>query len=208
MLCTSCGKEMRPVVSVDIDGTIGNYHAHFTSFAESYLGHQLPWGYDGSKEFSEFLELDKRTYRDIKLAYRQGGAKRSMPMYPLAKNLMRSLSQMGIEIWISTTRPYLRLDNVDPDTRHWLSRNGLPYDGMLYDENKYQLLLENVSRNRILVVIDDLSEYCKQSESLGIDTWQVSRRHNEGDQYSKRFEMEKISPMIRYLYDHWKEENE
>jgi hypothetical protein len=155
-LCSDCNDIIRPVVVLDIDGTLGDYHGHFHAFAEAYEGRMLNPGFDGSCELHEWYNMSLDHYREIKLAYRQGGMKRSMPCYADADLLVRSLQLWGAEVWICTTRPYLRLDNIDPDTREWLARNRIHYDGLLYSENKYQRLLEIVDPARIVAVMDDL----------------------------------------------------
>ncbi len=156
MRCTSCSNPVRPVVAIDIDGTLGDYHGHFIRFAESYFGRELPHNYDGSCEFHEALGLDLKTYRDAKLAYRQGGGKRSMPRHDGATVMMEQLQQVA-EVFITTTRPYLRLDQTDPDTRFWLERHGIKFHGLLYDDEKYERLSEIVDPSRVVAVLDDLS---------------------------------------------------
>lgn len=166
MRCTECSKEVKPVVAVDIDGTLGDYHGHFINFAETYLG---IFGatdefatYDGRDRFKHWCQgmwdIDDRTWHDIKLAYRQGAMKRSMPVYPGARDLCDRIRDAGAELWLTTTRPYVRLDNVDPDTRFWLDHHGIQYDGLLYDDGKYALLAEYVDPERVVAVLDDEPE--------------------------------------------------
>lgn len=150
----------RPVVALDIDGTLGDYHGHFLRFAEGYIGKPMP----DAKEINPGLPLYKHmhvsraVYRACKLAYRQGGLKRSMPVYDGASALTRAIRRSGAEVWICTTRPYLRLDNIDPDTREWLRRNRIQYDAVLFGEDKYTELVRQVGIHRILAVADDLPE--------------------------------------------------
>jgi hypothetical protein len=168
MICTQCSRPIRPVVALDIDGTLGDYHGHLLDFALSYLGYGCPIlgtqpsQYDGSESYGDWMErafgIDRRTYRDIKLAYRQGAQKRSMPVEPGARELTEGLRAAGAEVWIATSRPYLRLDSVDPDTREWLKRNRLWYDHIIYGEDKYDLLAQTVDPARVVAVLDDLPE--------------------------------------------------
>src|SRR5262245_39208577 len=118
MRCSHCSMPVKPIVSFDIDGTLGDYHGHFANFAQGYLGRSLPRDFPGG-DFSEYLRIDKGTYRQIKLAYRQGGMKRTMPAYNRMGHIVQLAKEWGCEVWLMTTRPYLRLDNVDPDTRFW-----------------------------------------------------------------------------------------
>lgn len=149
---------MKPVVALDIDGTLGDYHGHFLNFAEQWCGKAMPKAEDNpGLPLYKFMRVSKATYRACKLAYRQGGMKRSMPVYPGASELTRFIRRQGAEVWICTTRPYLRLDNIDPDTRHWLRRNRIQYDGVLFGEKKYRDLARIAGR-RVIVVADDLPE--------------------------------------------------
>lgn len=178
--CTHCSQPVKPIVAVDIDGTLGDYHEHFTRFAEMYFNRFLspPQRYDGSAPFWQYLGLDLRSYREAKLAYRQGGMKRNLPVFPHASAFTRELRMAGAEIWICTTRPYLRLDNVDPDTRAWLDRNGVAYDFMLYGETKYEMLAEAVDKGRVVGVLEDLPEQCEVARELGFDPVIRERPYN------------------------------
>lgn len=160
----------RPVVALDVDGTLGDYHGHFITFAEQWTGRTMPSPdhINPGMPLHRHLGMSKRTYRECKLAYRQGGLKRSMPVYPGARDLTVALRRVGAEVWICTTRPYLRLDNIDPDTRHWLRRNGIQFDGVLYGEHKYRDLVKRVPRDNIVAVVDDLDDMLEQAFQLGI----------------------------------------
>lgn len=173
-----------PVVGLDLDGTLGDYHGHFLKFAEGWLGRKLP---DASEinpglRLSDFMGVPHEVYRTIKLAYRQGGMKRTMPVYDGAAELTHDLKRAGVEIWICTTRPFNRLDNIDPDTREWLDRNQISYDHILFDDpapaqihgfippySKYTELARQVGTDRIVAVADDLVEQLKLARAAGID---------------------------------------
>lgn len=180
MLCRECHKRpVAPVVAWDIDGTMANYHETFTEMACRYWNiPQPPDTWDGSGEMEDYLCLTKEQYREAKLAYRQGGYKRSLPMYPYGARAVNDTRDMGAEVWVCTTRPWQRLDNIDPDTREWCRRHRIEFDGLLYGERKYHQLIESVHPDRIVGVIDDLVEYLDDAESLGLPTFQVVRPHN------------------------------
>lgn len=176
---------MKPVVALDIDGTLGDWHEHFRKFLENWTGKKCPpdhrmfttrdgqvlerprW--DGSEPFYKWLGVSKATYRQAKLAFRQGGLKRFMPCYPSVAEHVKALRRVS-EVWLCTTRPYLRLDNIDPDTRHWLRRNRIQYDGVIFGEHKYRDLVKIVGRDRIAGVLDDDPQLAKQALSLGLPT--------------------------------------
>lgn len=182
MRCTDCGTRVKPVISLDIDGTLGDYFGHFLLFAENYLGTGLARPvYAGEGEYWEWFAnrgVPRDTYRQIKLAYRQGGMKRTMPMFTGARELTADLRESGVEVWLCTSRPYLRLDNIDPDTRHWLERNDIQYDGLLYGERKYEELVERVDPRRVVAVLDDLPEMIDQAKAIGLNAFQIGKQHN------------------------------
>lgn len=163
------GQVPRPVVALDIDGTIGVYHGHFLNFAEDWLGKEMPPTYEyAGGSLHSFMGISKTTYRKVKLAYRQGGLKRSMPAYPGARELTVDLRKCGVELWICTTRPYLALSNIEPDTREFLRRNGVQYDAVIYGEHKYRQLVAHVGMGRVVGVLDDLPEMYAQAAQLGL----------------------------------------
>lgn len=169
-----------PVVALDIDGSMAEYHSHFKWFAELYLGRELTLDWDPKFKgsFSRALHITKPTYREIKLAYRQGGMKRSLPARPYAAELTRLIRKAGAQVWICTTRPYLRLDNIDPDTRHWIKRNGLQWDHVIYGDKKYRDLVSQVGRERIVAVYDDLPEQVTSAARLGLAPVLADGPHN------------------------------
>jgi hypothetical protein len=179
---------VRPVVAIDIDGTMGKYHEHFWDFARGWLGVPVPDDaetYRGDTTFKKWFLTEYETYNvsvdtwhDIKLAYRQGGMKRTMPVYPFAAELCEQVVAAGAELWLTTTRPYIRHDNVDPDTREWLLRNGIIYHYLIYDGRKYNKLKDLVGEDRVVAVLDDLpEEITKAGELFGKDVpiWRMNQ---------------------------------
>lgn len=158
----------KPVVALDVDGTLGDYHGHFTRFAAEWTGRPLPLPADINPglPLHKHLGMSKRLYRECKLAYRRGGLKRSMPCYEGASALTRYMRKSGAQVWICTTRPYLRFDGIDPDTRHWLRRNGIQWDGVLFGERKLRDLVSSVGRESVMLVVDDLPEVINEAGSI------------------------------------------
>lgn len=179
----------RPVVALDIDGTLGDYHGHFIRFARDWAGRELPDpdAINPGQPLHKHLGMSKSTYRQCKLAYRQGGLKRSMPAYEGARDLTLEARKAGAEVWICTTRPYLRLDNIDPDTRHWLRRNGIQYDAVLFGENKYRSLRKQVEPSRVVFVLDDLNQMCQQAVEIGVNQGNIRLRDQPYNRYSNVF---------------------
>lgn len=154
----------RPVVALDIDGTLGDYHGHFLKFAEGWLGCSLndPTDINPGLPLWEFMGIHETTYRKIKLAYRQGGMKRSMPAYSGVEKLSHLVHNAEADLWICTTRPYMKHDSIDEDTQEWLRRARVDFDGIIYDNvgmkgSKYRELNRQVGE-RVAAVVDDLPD--------------------------------------------------
>jgi hypothetical protein len=156
------------------------YHRHFIEYAWQWLGRGVPaWhSYEIEVPLHTFLGVSKTTYRRIKLGFRQGGLKRSMPAYEHASELSRSLRQAGALVMVCTTRPYLHLSNIEPDTREWLRRNRVQYDAIFYGEHKYRNLAREFGRDRVVAILDDLPEMWEQARKCGIDVLARSNPHN------------------------------
>lgn len=172
MRCSGCSEVVRPVVALDIDGTLGDYHGHFIEFATEWLGY-LPSkiDYDGRAPFglwfAKVFNTDLTTFRMIKLAYRQGGLKRTMPAFAGAAELTENIMGAGAEVWITTTRPHDRFDRVDPDTREWLRRNGILFDGLLFGPRKLADLQTRIDPGRVVFVLDDQVEQLEEAKAVG-----------------------------------------
>lgn len=212
---------MKPVVALDIDGTLGDFHAHFLRFAEQWYGRSMPDPKDINPglPLHKFMRTSKTTYRNCKLAYRQGGLERSMPVYAGAGTLCKAIRRSGAELWLCTTRPYLKHDTQSPNTVHWLKRSHIQWDHMISGPNKYRDLVKQVGKERVAAVMDDLPEmYLQAIHVLGYE-W--PRTPNTGGDWppvllrdqpynrhvktpSRAINMEIAQREILWLIDKWK----
>jgi len=169
-LCSSCSAPVQPIVAIDVDGTIAEYHRHLHDHCTQYfdLRHLSSWNdpWDGSGNFEDYIGITQQQYQEAKLSFRQGGLKRTMRVMPHTFHLMKKIRQEGAEIWITTTRPWNRFDSVDPDTREWLRRNDIPWDHLLYDDHKYRRLHELVDPERVVAIVDDLPEMYEEAVQM------------------------------------------
>lgn len=216
MRCTNCGEIIRPVVAIDIDGTLADYHDHFLEFAVRWLGDTYikPRGssaFDGSEPhrewFTRVMNVDVTTFRAIKLAFRQGGMKRTMPIYRESAETIFDIQNMGAEVWLTTTRPWERFDRVDPDTRHWLAEHSIDFDGLIYDDEKMSALAERVDPERVVAVVDDLIEELEIAQNMFDNAVTIMRKtiHNRGVHWPHEGYMGEIKVWIEESINRWKE---
>jgi hypothetical protein len=201
------GQILRPVVGLDIDGTSGEYHEHFAEYAEMYLQRAVIRHWDGSMPFWRCFGVSKVTYREMKLGYRQGRLKRSMPIRAGAAELARAVRAAGAELWVCTTRPWLRLDNIDPDTRFWLRNNRIQYDGVLFGSQKYRHLARLVGIERVVGVLDDEPEQCSMAGRAGLSAYLIDRPYNQnGGSNSRLMDLEQAKNYFVKAVYAWREE--
>jgi hypothetical protein len=180
MKCSKCSEIVAPVVACDIDGTLAEYHLAFADFAWLYWN-AVPEFEDwtGEGEFEDYLHLTKAQYREAKLAFRQGGYKRNLIPYDGTFELTWAIEQTGAELWLCTARPWLLHDSIDPDTVWWLHKHDLPFENLIYGEDKYAALAARLDGQRVVMVLDDLPEMYDAAEKYfpGMAV-QISRPHN------------------------------
>lgn len=200
------GQILRPVVGIDIDGTGGEYHEHFAAYAEAYLQRPVIRHWDGSMPYWKCFGVSKATYRVMKLGYRQGHQKRSMPPIPGAAELTRAVRRAGAEVWVCTTRPWLRLDNIDPDTRFWLRNNGWQYDGVLFGENKYRDLARLVGSTRVAAVLDDDPTQLRVADNAGLPAFIIDRPYNREGAWPRFIDLDHATKGIVEMVRQWRED--
>jgi len=223
MKCSNCSAELKPIVAVDIDGTLGDYHGHFVDFSEGYMGYkpymfpesELPYiHYDAhlgkfSEWWAEAFGSSTEVYRQAKLAYRQGGMKRTMPIFTGAQALCWAIRDAGAELWVTTTRPYLSLDNIVPDTVEWLRRWDIEYDGMLFDDDKYTILGHRVDPRRVVAVFDDIQELVEAAEvQFPGRAWLVKGKWNNGTWFKAMCDLDAAADLATNAIHTWRSEHE
>lgn len=214
---------MKPVIGIDIDGTLGDFHRHFLLCAEMFLQRPMP-----KPEFinpllplHKFMGIDKRKYREIKMAYRQGRWKRSMPIFDGARELTVRLRRAGADVAICTTRPFNQLGDVDIDTRWWLRHHGIQHDLLIWGPHKYRDLANAVGKENIFAIIDDELEQLGRCQKMDIPFYLRDQPYNQtfmwsSEELAKRgisragrwlrvMDLEDVLPRMLKDLEHWRE---
>jgi phosphoglycolate phosphatase-like HAD superfamily hydrolase len=196
------------MVALDLDGTLGDYHRHFERFAQMWTGRDIVWDPDIVGPFYKQLGMSKAVYRQCKLAYRMGGMKRSIPVFEGASELSRAIRGAGVAIAACTTRPYLAMSTIDLDTQHWLKRNGIQVDHILYGEHKYRDLVKSVGRDRVVCALDDDLSQLGIATRLGVTP--ILRRNEANKGYEQELgrwfvsDLQQAQEVILYLIEQHK----
>lgn len=213
MKCTECSQDIKPIVALDIDGTLTDYHNTFAGFAANYFDIPMVTSWNGYGEMEDWMGLTKAEYREAKLAYRQGGMKRLQPILPGAKELTYALRRAGAEVWLTTTRPWNRFDSTDPDTRHWLDKHEIHWDHLLYNDVKYSQLGILVDPERVVGVLEDLPDQYAMAAVVfgGRVPLLIKRQHNEWQRETENYrtaqDLTEAASMLTASVGIWKREN-
>jgi hypothetical protein len=133
---------------VDIDGCLTHYPATFLDWTE--LNHGQRW--DTIEQMKARLSLED--YKKIKWEYRLSGAKASLPVRDLAVESLTAIASGGFEVKLITSRPDHPL-NVK-FTNEWVRKNFGPLvTDVLFEKNKYQIVVDSVNEWDLVVFIED-----------------------------------------------------
>lgn len=125
---------MSRVICVDVDNTLADYTGGLRDYVHSRYGDEYPcpapiaydfhktpgWPFSGSP--TEFLQWHKDAV-DHGLYFDE-------TPYEGAAEALTTLRDHGWRIIVATAR----VDDYDGDTRRWLDRHGIPYDGLFYGD--------------------------------------------------------------------------
>jgi uncharacterized HAD superfamily protein len=166
------------VVGVDIDGVLADYPRSFVEFVNSKLGTcyrvEDVRGYDVYSQ----LGLSPEIGQQLKDEYRQTGQKRYIPLCEGAKDFLQWLKSCGYAVVLLTSRPYEQYKRILPDTMEWLRDNDLPYDAILFAQDKMERLLKVFGTKRIEFFVDDVAKYANDIARLGVPCYLISRPYN------------------------------
>lgn len=131
-----------------------------------------------------------------------------MPVFDGASDLTGSLRKRGSVVLLCTTRPYLSLETVDDDTRHWAKRNRIQHDGIAWGPNKY-LDLSRLG-DRVVAGLDDEPEMVGQGESAGIRMGMMEAPYNDPSLIEESFyffDLYEAKTTFLKLLDEWESEH-
>lgn len=200
-----------PLVALDLDGTLGDYHRHFERFAQMWTGRDIMWDPEVVGPFYRQLGMSRAVYRQCKLAYRMGGMKRSIPVFEGAAEMVKAIRGAGVGVAACTTRPYLAMSTIDLDTQHWLKRNGIKVDHILYGEHKYRDLVKSVGRDRVVCALDDDLSQLSVAQRLGVTP--ILRRNEANKGYEQELgrwfvsDLNQAQEVILHLIEEHKKRN-
>ena len=173
------------IVGVDIDGVLADYPRSFVDFINEELGTNYTMDMVDSYDIYECLGIPTEVGVKLKDKYRQSGRKRFIPVCEGAKEMLQWMRDQGYKIMLLTARPYDKYKRIFADTMEWLEKNNLPYDSILFDEDKEERLLKEFGRDKIEFFIDDVVSNTNTISRLGVPCYLITRPYNVGKELAE-----------------------
>lgn len=144
------------VAVVDIDGVLNEYPASLLQFIAKKTGRECASLAEAKKELG--LLYDK-----IKHEFRESGLEAQQLPRPEAKKLLDWLRANNYSIVLLTSRPATEYRCIEVDTLEWLKKHELPYDLVLFAEDKLREVRRRGWKVRF-VLEDDLANALRFAE--------------------------------------------
>jgi uncharacterized HAD superfamily protein len=165
-------KENELVAGIDIDGVLNYYPKPWVDFVNSQLG----------TEFKNLHEVKYNVpfqkYKDLKFEYRECGVKATLPVREGASEVLWQIKNLGYMILVLTSRPFSEHKTLYKQTTDWLESNNLPYDGIIFGEDKYLQILSKVPNLNFM--IEDHRYYSNLISRWGYRVFLVNNEYNRG----------------------------
>lgn len=171
----------KKIVGVDIDGVLAEYPLSFLNFVNKELGTSYTIEQVKAYNIAECLGLPLEQVMELKHKYRETGQKRFIPLCSGAREFLVWLEAQGYAIVLLTSRPFDKYKRILPDTMEWLLINDLPYDALMFDENKNERLLKEFGPERLAFFVDDVSKYANSIADLGVRCYLINKPYNLND---------------------------
>ncbi len=177
--------EDKKVVAVDIDGVLCNYPEDFIKFAEEKSGNNLKKIKLKDYNLYDLLsnEIGEDKLKEIKHEFRLSGQKRFMSVIEGAKNGLSYLRSKGYTIVLLTARPYKQYPRMFADTMEWLKKNELPFDAILWDENKEEKIIKEFPSLNFM--IEDLHTNANKIARKGYKVFLLKKEYNESKEINQ-----------------------
>jgi len=160
------------ICAFDVDGVLNYYPDPWVEFINRNSAEKYRDLNDAKRN------IPYQLYRDLKYEYRESGVKANLKVRAGAKETLKELKHMGYTILIITSRPFEEHKSLFKQTTDWLSKNKLPYDGIIFGKNKYVEVLTKAPNLRFLV--DDHRYYANSVARWNYKAFLVDNQYNQG----------------------------
>lgn len=150
-------ESLEGVAIIDIDGVLNYYPECFYDWVYKVY----------STQTLERMRHDRALYEEMKDAYRESGAKRTLPINEISRSALKVLKSKKIPIILLTDRPYIKFKRISYDTMAWLDANDIPYDYLFWSHGQSKTHIVKKVKS-VAFIVDDKMKTCEQFHALGI----------------------------------------
>lgn len=173
-----------PIVMVDIDGVLADYPQSFYNFVNKKLGTSYDPEKQNDYDICRAMGLTREKYEELKFEYRESGYKRDIDTIDGAVSSMKILKDSGFLIVVFTARPVSEHNRIEIDTYHWLEKNQIPFDALLFAEKKHEELAKFYKHFKPICFIEDSESNADYLSNDGINVVLFNKPY----QHNKKFE--------------------
>jgi len=183
--------ESEKTCGIDIDGVLNYYPECWLDYIEGVTGIRYKTLGD-AKEVIPYNE-----YRRLKAHYREGGYEASVPAREGSSELTSWLKGQGFRIFLLTKRPVDKHKLQWTQTREWLHKNKITFDGIFADENKHSKIITSFPNLKFM--IEDHRAISNLVARWGYRVFLVDNIYNQGPLLSKVVRIVELKEVMPYV---------
>lgn len=164
------------VAVFDIDGVLNDWPVAWLAYVNEQLKVSWAWEAMTSWYISDCFPLSRNTEEELKAQFRENGYLSRVPPKENAGPILRMLWQAGYKIAIITGRPY----NVTMhyDIISWFKQHDLPYDLIMWGEDKADVIYAEISPAEPAFVVEDKPSTVQKLKSRRYTTYVMDWPYN------------------------------
>lgn len=170
------------VIAVDIDGVLGKYPEAFINYVETKTNIDLSQfvltEYNLYNLLAEKIPGGVDAMKKLKHEFRQSGLECDLPVYEDGAETLRYFKSQGFKIVLLTARPYKLYPRFFADTIEWLKFHNIPYDAIMWDENKEDRIVKEFPLMQFM--IEDNLENANKVARKGYKVYLIDKTYNSG----------------------------
>ncbi|HJX50139.1 MAG TPA: hypothetical protein VJ438_01620 [Candidatus Nanoarchaeia archaeon] len=186
------------ICGVDLDDVLADSIPEWIKFADKE-SKKMSWNIDKlpywvTRDHCDLYDLKKDVpyyyYRMLKEMYRQSETKSNLPLKESARFFLEDLKKRGYKIVIITKRG----QSSSKITYNWLERNILPFDEVIFDQNKHIRILERFPEMDFM--IEDNRDIANLVGKWGYRVFLLNNEYNQGEVQNNVVRIESLIQII------------
>lgn len=168
------------IAGIDIDGVLAPYPECFIEYVNEKIGTNFKVEDLEQYNLYEAMDIPTDIMLDLKDKFRQSGKLAEIGVFEGAKEFLEKLKGEGYRIVLLSARPYKKYRRIFADTQEWLKNHLLPYDAILYGEDKCNRLIREFGHENVEFFVED---HIKNANDIAKTTkcYLIDRPYNQGN---------------------------